>query len=325
MKIKSKLILIIILMIGFILLIGTMSKVIAADVTTVSTNTNGYGRDVDVEVTMATEDGKTYKYAVLKDDTSEPTEADWKPIYFSSGKATVTIDDENLLKEVDKAYLWLAEVENDVQTTIHEKDEVDLPLPDITLRFEATGFLATTIKIKPVYGITSGKYQFVRITDTTLVNLLKDYYDSEDNTEKLQIMEQIVAKMPEESSAPTSGWSNFTTDNYLTPPTLGANETEGYFYLWMNTEGTGIRKIVGVNPIKIYNTTSNNNDDDDNNNAANTNSNKNTANGVTTITDNTTAKKDLPATGKDMLGIVLVAIVVCGLVGYIKYKKIDIK
>lgn len=324
MKIKSKLVLVILLMIGFILMLGIMSKVIAADVTTVSENI-GYARNVDIEVTMEATSGMTYKYAVFKDSTTTPGESDWKSMIFVNGKADITVNDANILKAGDKGYLWIAEVNGDVQTTIHEAIEVELPLPNIVSRFTISGIMSNTLKMQPIYGVTSGKYQFVKITDTAMINLLKNYYDTEDTTEKNQIMTQIIAKMPGEAEAPTSNWLNFTSDAYLTPPSLPTNETEAFFQLWMDTEATGVRKMIGVNPIKIYNMTQNNNDNNNNTITGNNVAGGNTNNGITTIVDNTTADKDLPKTGKDLVVIAIVTIVACGLVGYIRYKKLDIE
>lgn len=312
-KIISIFVIICIIFVAF----STILKAEAADNTpTVSTEVwNGITNEyVGVKFLINNlDENNSYEYAILGDN-SDPTENDWKTLYFSDpdlndvGVIKYAIND--ILKTKEYAYLSLRSfIYNNGQkenTIIINKEKCDLPLPDFFGRriVISTGILGTNIYFKPMFDISNGQYQFVKIKDNNIIEKYKEYR----NDKKDSTLNELKNLLPTESEVPLSGWNDFAAKEEYDIP-----KEYGFYYVWAKAQEGNSRSIVGLNIIEVTNNRVNSRD---NETAENTLGEQNIDNKNTNanITDSTISKMSkLPNTGINIaiiISILLVTVIV---------------
>ena len=302
----------IVLIMCIIFLVFSKIKVYASDNTpTVTTDIWNGVTDQYIGVKFSIDNldrNVSYEYAILGDN-SEPTENDWKTLYFSSDEsnnlAVIKYSIDDILKTKEYAYLSVrSKIYTDDQIEkkiIINKEKCNLPLPDFLGKriIISTGILGLDISFKPIFDITKGQYQYVKITDNNIIEKYKEYKKNE----KDSTLNELKNMIPTESEVPLSGWNDFVTKQEYDIP-----KENGFFYVWTKAQEGNSRSLVGLNIIEVTNNRDKNKDEQINNNTSN---NSNTDKKNTDLIDNTISKSSkLPNTGIKLATLILVVLVI---------------
>lgn len=265
-----------------------------------------------------------YEYAILTTN-STPTNSDWKSVNsYKDSDTTANIsyavssgNNEAVFRTQDHIYFSLRTSTYNSNTsareyiTVIDKQKCDLTLPDFFMKRIKLSTLLNNVSFKPLFNIEKGQYQFVKITDTNVIE--KWQACRKDNTDAN--LEALKAVLPSESSAPTSGWKDFEAGESYDGP----NEN-GFYYVWTKAQEDNTITLLGINIMEVTNKL-----DPSSNSGNNANSGTGTSSGTSkSDPDETVATTILPKTGKGaVISFAIISMIIVAIILNKRYKTID--
>lgn len=342
---KKKILMILaIILIAMSLLFINQKSVRAAEVTAekVVTSTNG---TVDYIIKgLELEQGASYQWAIEKSPTATIT--NWYDVSapnYTTGEVRVSILSTNetqleILKSTDTAYITIRK-SNDTSNVLSSY-KVDLTLPllksyvlEKSIWYDRKTLGNPAYKVTGVYGIRGNiSFKWEKITDSNIVN---NYIDNNHDLSGLKLKGR--ESFP---SLSDTSWKSVVKSIAGEYQILNREipEEDGLYYIWLQGSAEGTKTIYGqtvvevgkVTKIEKNSETENNNGKDSNVETSSGGTNNKTgieASKINTVSDSTTATKILPNTGKKvMLVVILSMLVIISLIIYRKCKEYrDIK
>lgn len=248
----------------------------------------------------------------------------------------------SVLRTTDEAYLYIKD--SKAGTFVVDALKVDLTLPpyhacELYEWLHDYYFIGGTKSSSTlqwswaIYNINNVAYKFVKVTDE---NVIKRYNQAIDN--KTSIEEVFSIKVDDIASL--TGWENCIGSDYnghTKIPEERLPKDDGLYILYMKAKDSDSKTVYGyrtwpsgLKKVPVGGNSNSTTDSGDTGNAGTQGSQGTSINkentGIAGKSDTTTAKQILPNTGiTKIIVLVIVALGIAGIVGFIKYKNIPIK
>ncbi len=228
----------------------------AQDNSSIKTNVEKYASDGSLRVNLSNitlDSSHQYEFGISENQATQPERFYTINTYTDSTCSIELTVSNNNIKEVvgatDTIYLFIKDKTNSDEVVV-DALPVDITLPllgGLNIYFTNTdqSYEDWDLYVDYLYGMTTGYYQFQKITDTNIINA---YHKAMEEEKDLSTIEDLLT-----TTIPQNNWKNLS--NYSA---LGYGRTlsalrgvdDGLYYVWVQLTGSNQKTIYGYTLVE---------------------------------------------------------------------------